>query len=88
MAACLRAKCAAGGHDLPKFRMCYGPEYVSAALQTWAAKRGIWLLYIQPGKPQHCEPARQRFECGEQAYIERYNRTVRQEWVSVRPNCP
>ncbi|HRK67243.1 MAG TPA: arylsulfatase, partial [Hyphomonas sp.] len=21
-----RAKCAAGGHDLPKFRMCYGPE--------------------------------------------------------------
>ena len=29
-----------------------GPEYISGALQTWAAKRGIRLDYIQPGKPQ------------------------------------
>jgi hypothetical protein len=29
MAACLRAKCAAGGHDLPKFRMCYGIQFTT-----------------------------------------------------------
>lgn len=45
--------------------MCYGPEYVSGTLQTWAKKRGIALAYIQPGKPQ------------QNAYVERYNRTVR-----------
>jgi putative transposase len=50
-------------------RVDNGPEYISAALQTWAAKRGIGLIYIQPGKPQ------------QNAYIERYNRTVRQEWL-------
>lgn len=46
-----------------------GPEYVSAALQTWAQKRGIEITYIQPGKPL------------QNAYVERYNRTVRQEWL-------
>ena len=29
-----------------------GPEYVSAALTTWAEQRVIRLEYIQPGKPQ------------------------------------
>jgi len=46
-----------------------GPEYVSAALTTWAERRGIRLDYIQPGKPQ------------QNAYIERYNRTVRYDWL-------
>jgi putative transposase len=46
-----------------------GPEYVSAALTTWAEQRGIRLEYIQPGKPQ------------QNAYIERYNRTVRYDWL-------
>ena len=50
-------------------RVDNGPENVSAALQTWAAKRGIGIFYIQPGKPQ------------QNAYVERYNRTVRQEWL-------
>jgi putative transposase len=50
-------------------RVDNGPEYVSAALQIWAQKRGIGLMYIQPGKPQ------------QNAYIERYNRTVRTEWL-------
>jgi len=50
-------------------RVDNGPEYVSATLQTWAQKRGIRLVYIQPGKPQ------------QNAYVERYNRTVRQEWL-------
>jgi putative transposase len=47
-----------------------GPEYISGALQTWAEKRGIKLDYIQPGKPQ------------QNAYIERYNRTVRYDWLA------
>jgi putative transposase len=47
-----------------------GPEYVSAALQNWAERRGIWLAYIQPGKPQ------------QNAYVERFNRTVRYEWLA------
>ncbi len=47
-----------------------GPEYVSGALQRWASARGICVAYIQPGKPQ------------QNAYIERYNRTVRYEWMS------
>lgn len=50
-------------------RVDNGPEYVSATLQVWAAQCGIRLMYIQPGKPQ------------QNAYIERYNRTVRQEWL-------
>lgn len=45
------------------------PEYVSGTLMAWAEKRNIRLEYIQPGKPQ------------QNAYIERYNRTVRGEWL-------
>ncbi len=51
------------------FQRCYGPENVSAALQIWASRRGIGLEYIQSGKPQ------------QNAYVERYNRTVRHEWL-------
>lgn len=36
-----------------------------------AEKQGIALTYIQPGKPQ------------QNAYLERYNRTVRHEWVDL-----
>ena len=50
-------------------RVDNGPENISGALQTWATKRGIGIFYIQPGKPQ------------QNAYVERYNRTVRQEWL-------
>jgi len=46
-----------------------GPEYTSVVLQDWAEMNGIALLYIQPGKPQ------------QNAYVERYNRTVRHEWL-------
>ena len=42
-----------------------GPEYVSAALSSWAARHGIRIEQIQPGKPQ------------QNAYIERYKHTVR-----------
>jgi len=50
-------------------RVDNGPEYVSGRLMASAAKRGIHIQYIRPGKPQ------------QNAYIERYNRTVRHEWL-------
>ena len=50
-------------------RVDNGPEYVSDSLRQWAAERGIVLQHIQPGKPQ------------QNAYVERYNRTVRHEWL-------
>jgi len=49
------------------FPTYYGPEYIRDRLMAWAEKRNIRLEYIQPGKPQ------------QNAYIERYNRTVRGE---------
>ena len=47
-----------------------GPEYLSSAITEWASQWGIKLEYIQPGKPQ------------QNAYIERYNRTVRYAWLA------
>ncbi len=47
-----------------------GPKNFSAAIQTWAERSGIALQYIQPGKPLR------------NAYVERFNRTVRYEWFS------
>jgi putative transposase len=50
-------------------RVDNGPEYISGTLMKWAEKQGVQLAFIQPGKPQ------------QNAYIERYNRTVRGEWL-------
>jgi len=47
-----------------------GPEYISGKLTEWAQKRGITIKFIQPGNPQ------------QNAYAERYNRTVRYDWLS------
>lgn len=47
-----------------------GPENISGVLQRWTQEQGIRLEYIQPGKPQ------------QNAYVERFNRTVRYEWLS------
>lgn len=56
---------------MPKVLRCdNGPEYISAALSIWAERRGIRLEHIEPGKPQ------------QNAYIERYNRTVRYDWLA------
>ena len=52
------------------FRRYYGPEYVSHKLIAWAKKQRIDINYIQPGKPQ------------QNAYVERYNRTIRYDWLS------
>lgn len=46
-----------------------GPEYISAVTLAWAARRGIRIDFIQPGQPQ------------QNAYVERYNRTVRYDWL-------
>jgi putative transposase len=47
-----------------------GPEYVSGELLGWAEREGICIEHIQPGKPQ------------QNAYVERYNRTVRYGWLA------
>ena len=44
-------------------------EYISSKLVLWADKHGIRLEHIQPGNPQ------------QNAYVERYNRTVRYDWL-------
>ncbi len=48
-----------------------GPEYISKELKSWAKKEEIMLGYIQPGNPQ------------QNAYIERFNRTVRYDWLAT-----
>ena len=47
-----------------------GPEYMSHELKNWLNKQGIKHQFIEPGKPQ------------QNAYIERYNRTVRYDWLN------
>ena len=55
----------------PKIIRCdNGPEYISAQLTEWSEKNRIKLDFIQPGKPQ------------QNAYVERYNRTVRYDWLA------
>jgi putative transposase len=55
----------------PKAIRCdNGPEYLSGALKDWSMRTDIRIDYIQPGKPQ------------QNAYIERFNRTVRYDWLS------
>jgi len=46
-----------------------GPEYISDKVLSWSRSRGIKITHIQPGKPQ------------QNAYVERYNRTVRYDWL-------
>jgi putative transposase len=53
-----------------RIRCDNGPEYIGESLKQWAERRQIELAYIQPGKPQ------------QNAYIERYNRTVRYDWLA------
>ncbi len=48
-----------------------GPEYISQVLIDWATEQRITLMYIQSGKPT------------QNAYVERFNRTVRHEWLDL-----
>ena len=53
-----------------RIRSDNGPEYISQLLEDWAEKNSITLDFIQPGNPQ------------QNAYVERYNRTVRYDWLA------
>jgi putative transposase len=50
-----------------QIRMDNGPELISHRLEQWAGERKITLAHIQPGKP------------AQNAYIERFNRTFRED---------
>jgi putative transposase len=55
----------------PQFVCCdIGSEMCSAVFRTWAEQHGVHVMSIQPGKPT------------QNAYVERFNRTVRHEWLS------
>jgi putative transposase len=52
------------------FRMYYGPEFVGAALDTWAHDHGVVLDFIDPGKPV------------QNPFIESFNGTFRDECLN------
>jgi len=59
-----------------------GPEYVSGKLQAWAEKMGVHIQYIQPpSRGLQANPCRATGKPQQNAYIKRYNRTVRHEWL-------
>jgi len=47
-----------------------GPQNISGLIQAWGRQQGIRVDCVQPGKPQ------------QNTYVERFNRTVRYEWLS------
>jgi len=48
-----------------------GPEFLSGDFVAWAEANGMFIQYIQPGEPN------------QNAYIERFNRTYREELLSL-----
>lgn len=62
----------AAWHGYPKrIRTDNGSEFCSVAFTAWADKHGITLEYTQPGRPY------------QNGYIERFNRTYRQEVLDL-----
>lgn len=58
-------------HGVPAvIRSDNGPEFISKHYADWAKRRGIELWFTQPGNPQ------------QNAYIERFNRTMRYELLN------
>jgi len=57
---------------LPKtLRVDNGPEFLGATFADWAQAAGMRIQYIQPGKPN------------QNAFIERFNRTLRDEILNL-----
>lgn len=54
-----------------RLRSDNGPEFISNKLDEWAEKHGVLLDFIQPGRP------------AQNAYIERFNRTFREEVLDL-----
>ncbi len=54
-----------------QLRVDNGPEFLSNDFKTWAESVGMHIHYIQPGKPN------------QNAYIERFNRTYRDEVLDL-----
>ncbi len=52
-------------------RVDNGPECTSAEFVAWAEEHGMIIQYIQPGEPN------------QNAYVERFNRTYREEVLSL-----
>jgi putative transposase len=52
-------------------RVDNGPEFLSSEFVAWAESVGMMIHYIQPGKPN------------QNAYIERFNRTYRDELLDL-----
>jgi putative transposase len=62
----------AGVRGLPKSLVVdHGPEFISRALDLWAYRRGIELVFIRPGKPV------------ENAYVESFHSRFRDECLSA-----
>ena len=49
-----------------RIRTDNGPEFISKEFRDWCSKKGIEVQYIQPGRPM------------QNGYIERFNRTFRE----------
>lgn len=54
-----------------ELRVDNGPENISSTMANWAAKNGVTIKFIQPGKP------------AQNGYIERFNRTYREEILNM-----
>ena len=52
-------------------RVDNGPEFISKKLESWAQQNNVQIQHIQPGKP------------AQNGYIERFNRTYREEILSL-----
>ena len=50
--------------------MCYGPEFISKALDRWAYENGVTLDFSRPGKPT------------DNAFVESFNGRLRDECLN------
>lgn len=53
------------------FPMCYGPEFISKALNRWAYENGITLDFSRPGRPT------------DNAYLESFDGRLRDECLNA-----